>query len=76
MTALHVLRSASMNLKGVEEESFNALISYCDHRLPKPTRELGRKHMDLTEELLRGNIKELLMKAGKISFTTGTQTSN
>ena len=52
MVALHVLCSASMTLKGVEEESFQNLIKYGDHRAPKPTRKLVRKHMDLTEEKL------------------------
>ena len=60
-----------MTLRGVEEVSFQNIIKYGDARAPKPTRALVRKHMDLTEENLRGNIKELLTKAGKISFTTG-----
>ena len=73
---LHVLRSASMTLRGVEEESFKELLHYCDHRAPKPTRKLVRQHMNSTEEQLRQTLKDLLKAAGKISFTTGNRMNN
>ena len=73
---LHVFRSASMTLKGVEKESFEDLLYYYDNRAPKPTRKLVRQYMDSTEDELRQTLKDSLKASGKISFTTGNQINN
>ncbi|GAU92371.1 hypothetical protein RvY_04458 [Ramazzottius varieornatus] len=68
--ALYVLRSPSMTLNGVEDESFHDLIHHLDYRAPLPIRKTVRGFMDSTEERLRETIEDLLKNAGKICLTT------